>query len=212
MQYKDNDCLKWALSAALFPVEKHTERPSKYSSSDGINWDGIIFPTPLKQLDKLEKQNPNLAINVFGWENDLVIVHRISRKDKTIKRINLMLLCEDEITHYCFVKRLSALLYDQTKHGDKKHFCTMCLISFTTEKILVNHQKYYNGVNGTPTRIEMPEKGKNILKFQNLFKQMKAPFVIYADFEALIEKIPKLNAKKQPAQKKQTNTLHAGLQ
>ena len=65
----------------------------------------------------------------------------------------------------------------------------MCLIGFTTEKILTNHQKHCNGVNGTP-RIEMPAKGKNTLKFQNFHKQMKAPFVIYADFEALIEKIP----------------------
>ena len=36
----------------------------------------------------------------------------------------------------------------------------------------------------------MPEEGKNILKFENFKKQMKAPFFIYADFEAVITKIP----------------------
>ena len=35
----------------------------------------------------------------------------------------------------------------------------------------------------------MPEEGKNILAFQNYHKQMKAPYVIYADFEALVKKI-----------------------
>ena len=35
----------------------------------------------------------------------------------------------------------------------------------------------------------MPEKGKNILKFNNFHKQQKVPFVIYADFEAITEKI-----------------------
>ena len=56
--------------------------------------------------------------------------------------------------------------------------------------MLVSHKKYCNGVNGTPTRIEMPEEGKNTLSFQNHHKQIKVPYLIYADFEALIRKIP----------------------
>jgi len=31
----------------------------------------------------------------------------------------------------------------------------------------------------------MPEEGKNILKFANHHKQMRAPFIMYADFEAM---------------------------
>ena len=46
-----------------------------------------------------------------------------------------------------------------------------------------------NGVNGRPTRIEMPEEGKNTLSFRNHHKKMKVPYVIYADIEALIRKI-----------------------
>ena len=37
----------------------------------------------------------------------------------------------------------------------------------------------------------MPEKGKNILKFKHFYNQQKVPFVIYADFEAIINKIDK---------------------
>ena len=68
---RDDECLKWSLRAALFPpnVSKNLERTSKYPTNDGINYTGIIFPTPLSQIAKLEKQNPHLAINVFGWEN-----------------------------------------------------------------------------------------------------------------------------------------------
>ena len=90
---KDNQCLKWALRAALFPPKdgRHAQRPSKYPVNDGINYEGIDFPTPLKQLNKLERQNPNLAINVFGWEKYTVIVHRISTKEQNVPRINLML-------------------------------------------------------------------------------------------------------------------------
>ena len=56
--------------------------------------------------------------------------------------------------------------------------------------MLVSHKKYCNGVNGTPTSIEMPEEGENTLSFQNHHKQMKMPYVIYADFEALVRMIP----------------------
>ena len=56
--------------------------------------------------------------------------------------------------------------------------------------MLVSHKKDCNGVNGTPTRIKMPEKGKNTLSFQNYHKQMKVTYVIYGDFEALVRKIP----------------------
>ena len=45
-------------------------------------------------------------------------------------------------------------------------------------------------MNGRLTRIEMPEEGKNTTAFQNHHKQMKAPYVIYADSEALVRKIP----------------------
>ncbi|KAL9960469.1 hypothetical protein ACROYT_G033932 [Oculina patagonica] len=188
---RGNECLKWALRAALFPPSngKDPQRTSKYPVNDGINYEGIVFPTPVNQIGNLEAQNRNLAINVFGWKNDRVILHRMSEKEKTIPRINLMLIESGENQHYCFVKKLSALLYDQSKAHNKKHFCMLCLTGFTREDLLENHTKYCNGVNGRPTRIEMPEKGENYLHFQNYNKQMKVPYVIYADFEALVKKI-----------------------
>ena len=70
---KDNKCLRWAINAALFPAERgqHAQRPSKYPVDDGIDYTGIEFPTPIKQIDKLEAQNDFLAINVFGWEKKI---------------------------------------------------------------------------------------------------------------------------------------------
>ena len=43
-------------------------------------------------------------------------------------------------------------------------------------------------INGEQA-IKIPNKGNNILKFQNFHKQMPVPFVIYADFEAITEKV-----------------------
>lgn len=65
---RDNECLKRALRAASFPPKdgKDPQRPSKYPLVDGINFTGIDFPTPVKHIDKLEAQNRDLSINVFG--------------------------------------------------------------------------------------------------------------------------------------------------
>ena len=59
-------------------------------------------------------------------------------------------------------------------------------------------------MNGRPTRIEMPEEGKNILAIQNYHKQTKVHYVIYADFEALVKKIP--GCERGPDRKKKSYT------
>ena len=129
VQNRDNHCLRWALRAALFPaphVAKVT-RTSSYPTENGLNFTGIDFPTPVSQIDRLERQNQNLAIYVFGWENEQVVVHRISEKGGEIPRINLMITKQGENTHYSYVKGLTALLFDQSKNSNSKHFCKRCL-------------------------------------------------------------------------------------
>ena len=85
VQNRDNHCLRWALRAALFPAPHGAKvtRTSSYPTEDDLNFTGIDFPTPLSQIDRQERQNQNLAINVFGWENEQEVVHRISKKKAT---------------------------------------------------------------------------------------------------------------------------------
>ena len=82
IQNRDNQCLRWALRAALFPAPRgrNAIRPSSYPTEDEFNFTGIDFPTPVSQIDRLERQNQNLVINLFRWEKEQVIVHRISEK------------------------------------------------------------------------------------------------------------------------------------
>ena len=136
MQNIDNECLRWALRAALFSPAGKVTRTSSYPTEDGLNFTGIDFPTPVNQIGRLEKQNHNLAINVFGWENERVVAHRISEKGGEIPRINLMIIKQGENTHYSYVKRLTALLYDQNRHNESKHFCERCLHGYKTRDLL----------------------------------------------------------------------------
>ena len=137
IQNRDNECLRWALRAALFPAPRGRNpiRTSSYPTEDGLNFTGIDFPTPVSQIDRLERQNENLAINVFGWVKGQVVVHRISEKGGEIQRINLMIIKQEENTHYSLVKRLSALLFDQSKNSNSKHFCERCLHGYSRREL-----------------------------------------------------------------------------
>ena len=174
------------------------DRPSQYPTQDNLNFEGIDAPTPISQISKVEKQN-NLAINVFGWDKG-VIVHHLSKQPANMPRINLLLIEKAGKFHYTWIKDLNRLLYDQTKHQERKHFCERCLHGYSREDLLESR-----GIGQTAMRMEMPEEGKNKLAFQNHHKQLSAPFIIYTDFEALTTKVegPELDPMKSNTRKTQ---------
>ena len=54
--------------------------------------------------------------------------------------------------------------------------------------MLTDHKENCIQINGTQA-VKMPNEENNILKFENFHKQQAVPFVIYADFEAITERI-----------------------
>jgi len=62
-----------------------------------------------------------------------------------------------------------------------------CLHCFSSQFLLEKHIPECFLINGTQ-KIELPKKGSKIY-FKNYYRKMPVPFVIYADFEALTEKI-----------------------
>ena len=185
MKNRDDHCLRWALRVALAypPPPYHPERPRWYPTEDGLNFQRIDAPTPISQIPKVEKLN-NLAISVFGWDKG-VHVYRLSTQPHGMPRINLLLIEKAGKFHYIWIKDLNRLLRDQSKHKERKHFCERCLHGYTREDLLEAHRPDCRGIGQTAVRVEMPEKGKNKVFFQNHHKQLPVPFIIYADFEAL---------------------------
>ena len=181
-----------ALDGATFrhlnPQTEHPERIKKEDkqSIEGLNYEGIEFPVSQKHHNKVEKQN-SIRINVFGYEHGQPFSIHISKE--TFKdQMNLLLVTEDEKRHYLLIKDFKALMYNQTKHKNKKHFCMYCLQCFSSERILANHVNNCLTINGAQA-INMPKQGENILKFNNFHKQLPVPFVIYADFEAITKNV-----------------------
>ncbi len=55
--------------------------------------------------------------------------------------------------------------------------------AYTREDLLEQHKPEFKGNGVRALRTEIPKPEKSILKFENWYKQMKAPFVIFDDFQ-----------------------------
>jgi hypothetical protein len=98
-----------------------------------------------------------------------------------VPRTNLLLISKNGVHHYTLIRDLSRMLYDENKHRGRSHFCERCLTPHSTAGLLEKHLEGCKGVDGTPTRVGMPEEGKNTPTFTNHQKQLPTPYVIYAD-------------------------------
>ena len=188
MKNEDNECFRWCHIRHLNPQDKDPQRIKKSDKAfiQNLNYSGIEFPVTTKQYNKIEKNN-EININVFGYEEKQRYPIYVS-KEKYEDCMNLLLITENENKHYVLIKDFNKFMYNQTKHKERKHFCMHCLQCFSSERVLTDHKENCIQVNGTQA-IKMPDKNNNILKFNNFHKQLPVPFVIYADFEAITEKI-----------------------
>ena len=76
----------------MFPVNKDSQRPSKYPTDDGLDFTGISFPTPLDEIPKVEKLN-NIAINVLSFKNKKATIrHTGEMEDQNVPSYNIMLI------------------------------------------------------------------------------------------------------------------------
>jgi hypothetical protein len=140
-------------------------------------WDGIQFPVALKQINKFEEMNIK-SVNVYGIRDETIVPFRIS--DGINSFINLLYY----EGHYSWIKHTLRLFYGQSKHKAKKFFCERCLHTFAKQETLIAHRSDCAGISKTACRIEMPKDTH--LEFKDFKKQLPAPYVIYADFEAII--------------------------
>ena len=188
LKNKDDECFRWCHIRYLNPQEKDPQRIKKSDKEfiEKLDYSGIEFPITIKQINKIEKKN-SIRINVFGYEEKQPYPIYIS-DEKYEDHMELLLITKDENKHYVLIKDFNKFMYQQTKHKERKHFCMHCLQCFSSERVLNNHKENCIIINGKQA-INMPKKGENILKYTNHHKQQAVPFVIYADFEAITEKI-----------------------
>ena len=181
----DQKCFLWCHVRHINPVKDHPGRIKNIDRdfANNPNYDGIEFPVQEKDFSKIEVQD-NICVNEFGYENDLVFPVFIS--DQTFKiSIDLLLLINDDHSHYVYIKDLNTFMFHKTKNKNKKWFCKSCLQRFSSENVLIKHKEDCLSINGQQS-INL-EKGT--IDFKNYFKQLPVPFKVYVDFECILKDV-----------------------
>ena len=140
LNINDDQCFKWAVTRAIHPVDKNAQRIDKNlkAKAESLNWDRITFPTPLKDVDKFEKNNQNVSVNVAGFAEkgscrDAAYEHKVYplRKSQCNRehKVDLLLFSgknkeDSESQHYCVIKNMSRLFQGQrTKNKVQQYYC-----------------------------------------------------------------------------------------
>lgn len=120
VQNNDEYCFKWSLISALNPADLHSNRCTSYKITNiedevialenGIvlNFKNLNFPLPINRIKTFEANNSDISINVFGLDEDNNIIgpYYFTQKEKS-HHINLLLLEDDEKSHYIWIKNIS---------------------------------------------------------------------------------------------------------
>ena len=137
------------------------------------------YPVCNDDIDHFEEINGRtISINVYtiDEENKSIRPDRITTISKPVCHVNLLRIDHDDVfNHYVLIKDYSRLMSSQTNNHREK--------GFQQETLVTNHITkgcLANEVQST----QMPEENEK-MQFKNHYKKLKAPYVIYGDFECL---------------------------
>ena len=88
---------------------------------------------------------------MFGYENRLVFSIYIS--DQKFKdSMDLLLLTDNDKSHYVYIKDFDRFMFHKTKNKNKKWFCKSCLQCFSSENMLIKQKENYLSINGKQSK------------------------------------------------------------
>lgn len=207
VQNDDEYCFGWAVTSGIAMPVGPSNRTSSYPDfRQLLQFDGIEFPVRLRDISKFENINPQLSINVYGVEEvfkDNKTTYEIVgplyyTSNKRNVHLNLLMITNEVgNSHYCWISNFSRLVSRQiTARDGAKHFCDGCLHYFRKEEQLLHHMRFdcnhiYTKLPTTALVLDKLGKSvpENVLKFDNYQRQLKVPFVVYADFETMLKPI-----------------------
>ena len=194
----DIKCFKWAVIAALKwrEIGRDQQRVSKLRRYCDLDWDGINFPVSTRDIKRFESRN-GISVKVLALDGKTPYICRKggnyarSTGEAHNRVVNLMIIEDNEKSHYVAIKSLGRLLSKMnSKHNLSQHFCNNCLQGFSEEHSRDENYTYCR--SNESVRIEMPTKHP-IVEYSNGQHQFKVPFVMYAGFASILEPIQGAN-------------------
>ena len=191
----------WCYQRHLYPRKVHPERITLEDRelAKEIDISGITWPITRNQISRFEKQN-NVNIFVYGYSIEYKAPYLIYPnkypKERYKDKMTVLYIEEGDNTHYVLIKDLCKLVYNHTKHKDKKFICEACLEIKYSQESLEKHMVDCITINGMQaTRMPEMYKDKNgverppCIYFKNHHFGLQVSFYIVADIEAITEKI-----------------------
>lgn len=98
----------------------------------------------------------------------------------------MILLREGKKSHYALIKDLSAIMWKQSSYKyNKKYFCNIFLSFFLSQERLDLHLA--NCLKFNDAVPHFPEK--KYIEFEDIYKNQRHPFCVYADCESILEAV-----------------------
>ena len=120
---EDQKSFLWCNVKHINPSEEHPERIKKIDKKidEKLDYDRTEFPVnsfPVNNFDNIEVKN-KICINVFGYENGLVFQIYVFNQ-KFEDSMDLLLLTDDDKSHYVYIKDFIRFMFHKTKNKNKK--------------------------------------------------------------------------------------------
>ena len=186
LKNNDNKCFLYCyIREILNPITKNRFRITKRDKELAdkiINETNLNFENvSISEIDKIEKKL-KVNVNVFSCNKNYKNKNPVRKSRENYDKILDLLLIE-EINHYIIIKNLYCFLTDRCSEKDN-FICRICLNIFYSE-IKYNERMNYCKTR-KPQRL-MPSNEKHI-KFNKLQNCVLNNFVLYSDFECIIDK------------------------
>ena len=87
--------------------------------AEKLDCNGIEFPVQEKDFSKIEVKNNIICINMFGYQNGMVFPIYVSHQ-KFEDSMYLLLLTDNDKSHYVSIKDFDRFMFHKTKNKNKK--------------------------------------------------------------------------------------------
>lgn len=206
----DRQCFKWAILAKHVPHDHRVRVGANYLREEHrYDFSALSTPTPASEIKLFERSNPGTTVNLYGIRNceknqnnkkksstqSVAYPLRVADEEKADHFDLLLITGKDGENHYAYITHFSRLA--STQKNNREHqlfFCKRCFASFDGqplkyklhgERALAEHRLICGAHK--PVLPLMPKEG-DTLGFKAWSKTERLPFVVYADFEALLLK------------------------
>ena len=146
------------------------------------------LPYPIPPIDvHLYEDQLQININVFSFFDDKGTArHSLFISKKPYPRTANLLYWDE---HYAPITDIPRLFQDICKHKERKNICIRCLGSFYTEESLFKQQRFCTREDFMSVVHVLPaaETEQSHIKFKQVRNTYRVPFVIYTDFESILE-------------------------